>query len=126
MLLGMFIWWITPNGAFWGLLAGMGTSIVMFLGVKFGWINSNTLTLSSQGSDMAANFWRAWWAWLTCFSLTILISFFTKKKPKEELVGLVKGLTQETALDPVPFMKRPEFYAILSLIVLVLLNIYFW
>ena len=126
MLLGMFIWWITPSGAFWGLLAGMGTSIVMFLGVKFGWINSNTLTLSSQGSDMAANFWRAWWAWLTCFSMTILISFFTKKKPKEELVGLVKGLTQETALDPVPFMKRPEFYAILSLIVLVLLNIYFW
>jgi len=85
MLLGMFIWWITPSGAFWGLLAGMGTSIVMFLGVKFGWINSNTLTLSSQGSDMAANFWRAWWAWLICFSLTILISLLRRRNRRRSL-----------------------------------------
>ena len=126
MLLGMFVVWITPAGAFWGLLAGMGTSIAMFLGVKFQWIDPARLTLSSTASDMAVNFWRAWWAWLVCFSMTILISLFTKKKPKEELVGLVKGLTEETARDGVPFLKRPEFYAILSVIVLVILNIYFW
>jgi solute:Na+ symporter, SSS family len=126
MLLGMFVVWITPAGAFWGLLAGMGTSIAMFLGVKFQWIDPARLTLSNTASDMAVNFWRAWWAWLVCFSLTILISLFTKKKPKEELVGLVKGLTVETARDGVPFVKRPEFYAILSVIVLVILNIYFW
>ena len=126
MLLGMFVVWITPAGAFWGLLAGMGTSIAMFLGVKFQWIDPARLTLSSTASDMAVNFWRAWWAWLVCFSMTILISLFTKKKPKEELVGLVKGLTEETARDGIPFVKRPEFYAILSVIVLVILNIYFW
>ena len=126
MLLGMFIVWITPAGAFWGLLAGMGTSIAMFLGVKFQWIDPAHLTLSNTASDMAVNFWRAWWAWLVCFSMTILISLFTKKKPREELVGLVKGLTEETARDGVPFLKRPEFYAILSVIVLVILNIYFW
>jgi SSS family solute:Na+ symporter len=126
MLLGMFVVWITPAGAFWGLLAGMGTSIAMFLGVKFQWIDPARLTLSSTASDMAVNFWRAWWAWLVCFSMTILISLFTKKKPKEELVGLVKGLTVETARDGIPFVKRPEFYAILSVIVLVILNIYFW
>jgi len=126
MLLGMFVVWITPAGAFWGLLAGMGTSIAMFLGVKFHWIDPATLTLSNTASDMAVNFWRAWWAWLVCFSLTIFISFFTKKKPKEELVGLVKGLTEKTAREGIPFVKRPEFYAILSVIVLVILNIYFW
>jgi SSS family solute:Na+ symporter len=126
MLLGMFVVWITPAGAFWGLLAGMGTSIAMFLGVKFQWIDPARLTLSNTASDMAVNFWRAWWAWLVCFSMTILISLFTKKKPKEELVGLVKGLTEETARDGVPFLRRPEFYAILSVIVLVILNIYFW
>ena len=126
MLLGMFVVWITPAGAFWGLLAGMGTSIAMFLGVKFQWIDPARLTLSSTASDMAVNFWRAWWAWLVCFSMTILISLFTKKKPKEELVGLVKGLTEETLRDGIPFVKRPEFYAILSVIVLVILNIYFW
>jgi SSS family solute:Na+ symporter len=126
MLLGMFVVWITPAGAFWGLLAGMGTSIAMFLGVKFHWIDPATLTLSNTASDMAVNFWRAWWAWLVCFSLTIFISLFTKKKPKEELVGLVKGLTEKTAREGIPFVKRPEFYAILSVIVLVILNIYFW
>ena len=126
MLLGMFIVWITPAGAFWGLLAGMGASITMFLGVKFQWIDPSSITMSHAASDMAVNFWRAWWAWLICFCTTILISLFTKKKPKEELVGLVKGLTEETARDGVPFMKRPEFYAVLSVIVLVILNVYFW
>jgi SSS family solute:Na+ symporter len=75
---------------------------------------------------MAANFWRAWWAWLICFVVTILISFVTKKKPKEELVGLVKGLTEEKHDANLPFTKKPEFYAILSFIVFVILNILFW
>ena len=39
MLLGMFVNWITPNGAFWGLIAGMGSSFTMFLAVKFSWID---------------------------------------------------------------------------------------
>jgi SSS family solute:Na+ symporter len=98
----------------------------MFLGVKFQWIDPARITLSNTASDMAVNFWRALWAWLVCFLVTILISLFTKKKPKEELVGLVKGLTPETARDGIPFMKRPEFYAILSVVVLVVLNVYFW
>jgi solute:Na+ symporter, SSS family len=126
MLLGMFIVWITPNGAFWGLLAGMGSSFSLFLAVKFEWINPAVLTLSKTGSDMAANFWRAWWAWLICFIVTILVSLFTDKKPKIELVGLVKGLTAETVSQPVPFLKKPEFYAIVSVIILIVLNIYFW
>jgi len=126
MLLGMFVVWITPAGAFWGLLAGMGTSVTMFLAVKFQWIDPARLTLSNAASDMAVNFWRAWWAWLVCFVLTIVISLFTKKKPKEELVGLVKGLTKEAVLEGIPFVKRPEFYAIISVIVLVILNVYFW
>lgn len=126
MLLGMFIWWITPNGAFWGLVAGMLSSFLMWLGVKFHWFNESIITMSSVQSDMAANFWRAWWAWLICFGLTIVISLFTKKKPKEELVGLVKGLTEEKHDAHLPFVKRPEFVAIISIVVLIVLNILFW
>ena len=126
MLLGMFIVWITPAGAFWGLVAGMGSSFTLYLAVKFEWISKSFITLSSPASDMAANFWRAWWAWLICFSVTIIISLFTKKRPKEELVGLVKGLTPETVNKGIPFIKRPEFYAIISLVVLVVLNVIFW
>ncbi len=126
MLLGMFIWWITPNGAFWGLIAGMLSSFFMYMGVKFDWFNESIITMSSVQSDMAANFWRAWWAWLICAVLTVVISLFTKKKPKEELVGLVKGLTQEKIDQNIPLTKKPEFYAIISLIVLIILNVIFW
>jgi solute:Na+ symporter, SSS family len=126
MLLGMFVRWITPNGAFWGLLAGMGSSFTMFLAVKFDWIDPRMLTLSNVQSDMAANFWRAWWAWLICFVLTILISLFTKKKTDEELVGLVKGMTPAAVADGIPWYRKPETFAIVSVIVLIILNIYFW
>ncbi|MFA6455947.1 MAG: sodium:solute symporter family protein [Bacteroidota bacterium] len=126
MLLGMFVWWITPNGAFWGLIAGMLSSFGMWLGVKFHWFSESVLTFSSVQSDMAANFWRAWWAWLICFTVTIVISLFTKKRAKEELVGLVKGLTDEKHDAHLPFTKRPEFYGLVSLAVFIILNILFW
>ena len=126
MLLGMFVKWITPAGAFWGLIAGMGSSFTMYLAVKLEWIPMSAVTFSSVASDMAANFWRAWWAWLICFVVTIGVSLFTKKKPEAELVGLVKGLTPATVGEPVPWYKKPAFFAVLSLIVFALLNIYFW
>jgi SSS family solute:Na+ symporter len=126
MLLGMFVRWITPNGAFWGLVAGMGSSFTMFLAVKFNWIEPHSITLSRVASDMAANFWRAWWAWLICFGVTILVSIFTKKKPEAELVGLVKGLTPETLGQAVPLHRKPEFWAVLSLIIVIILNVCFW
>lgn len=126
MLLGMFIWWITPNGAFWGLIVGMLSSFFLWMGVKFHWFNESIITLSSVQSDMAANFWRAWWAWVICFVLTIVISLFTKKKQKEELVGLVKGLTEIKTDSHLPLLKRPSFIAIISIVVFVILNIIFW
>ncbi|KAF0140152.1 MAG: SSS sodium solute transporter superfamily [Stygiobacter sp.] len=126
MLLGMFVWWITPNGAFWGLVAGMSSSFLMWMGVKFHWFSESIITMSGVQSDMAANFWRAWWAWVICFGITIIISLFTKKRSKEELVGLVKGLTQTKIDEHVPFIKKPEFVAIISLIILVMLNLLFW
>lgn len=126
MLLGMFIVWITPNGAFWGLLAGMVSSFGMYIAVKFGWLARSAISISHVSSDMAANFWRAWWAWLICFVVTIVVSLFTKKRPREELVGLVKGLTKEVETKVVVFYKKPEFYAVISAVVLIILNIYFW
>jgi SSS family solute:Na+ symporter len=126
MLLGMFVKWITPNGAFWGLLVGMVSSFGMWLGVRFGWIAESAITMSEVASDMAANFWRAWWAWLICFVVTIVISFFTKKREESELVGLVKGMTEEAEGAEVPFIKKPEFVAIISAVVLIIVNILFW
>ncbi len=126
MLLGMFVWWITPNGAFWGLVAGMGSSFTLYMAVKFNWFSQSIITMSSVQSEMAANFWRAWWAWVICAVVTVVISLFTQKRNKEELVGLVKGLTVEKHDANVPFIKRPAFYAIISAVILIVLNIIFW
>ncbi len=126
MLLGMFFWWITPTGAFWGLVSGMLSSFFLYMAVKFHWFSESIITMSSVQSDMAANFWRAWWAWLICAGVTVIISLFTKKRPKQELVGLVKGLSEENYDQHLPFVKRPEFYALISLAVLIILNVMFW
>ncbi len=126
MLLGMFVWWITPNGAFWGLITGMASSFTMYMAVKFNWFSQSIITMSNVQSDMAANFWRAWWAWLICAIVTVVISLFTRKKPKEELVGLVKGLTEENIDEHLPLFKRPVFYAAISLVILIILDVIFW
>ena len=107
-------------------IAGMGSSFSLFLAVKFSWIDPRVITLSNVQSDMAANFWRAWWAWLICFVVTIAISLFTKKKPDDELVGLVKGLTPKATDARVPLMRKPGFWAVISVIVFIALNILFW
>ncbi len=126
MLLGMFWKRTTSAGAFWGLIAGMASSFYMFIGIKFAWLNPALLTFSQNPSEMSHNLWRAWWAWLICFSLTVVISLFTKPKAESELVGLVKGLTEKVSLQSVPFYRKPGFVAIIALLIFAILNIYFW
>ncbi|MBN2355470.1 sodium:solute symporter family protein [candidate division KSB1 bacterium] len=129
MLLGMFWARITSAGAFWGLIAGMLTSFSIFLAFKFGIMPTEwakAITFTESPSEMSRNLWQAVWAWTVCFGLTIIISFFTKPKPREELIGLVKGLTPMEEQRHLPFYKRPAIVAIFSIIIFVILNIYFW
>ena len=80
-LLGMFTRWATPAGGFWGLLTGTVASVVHRAAYS-----SNVL---HYGSDMSANFYGAITAWLVCFIVTSLVSCVTRRKPAEDLVGLV-------------------------------------
>jgi SSS family solute:Na+ symporter len=128
MLLGMFWKRTTSDGAFWGLLLGMSVSFSIFLGFKFGWLAdyASYLTFAQNPSEMSRNLWQASWAWVVCFGSTILISLATKPKPEGELIGLVKGLTAETALSDAPLLQRPAFWAAIALAFVLFLNIYFW
>lgn len=126
ILLGMFWRRATGPGAFWGLLIGMTTSAAMFLLVKFDVMTAASFTISAVASPMAADFWRAIWAWLITFGLTVVISLMTKRQPDEALKGVVRGLETIQLPSGLPWHKRPIVWAGLSLVALILFNILFW
>jgi SSS family solute:Na+ symporter len=116
-LLGMFWRGATGWGGFFGLLFGILTAAGHYILYKLGVLH--------YASDMAANFYQAWWAWLTDFVVTIGISLFTQKRNPEELAGLVFGLTPRTKAA-VRWLARPAVWGTLAIILAVLLNILFW
>jgi SSS family solute:Na+ symporter len=129
MLLGMFWKRTTSAGAFWGLIAGMLTSFLIFLAFKFDFMPqglAKLLTFSDNPSDMTRNLWQATWAWIVCFGFTVFISFFTKPKTDAELQGLVKGLTPVADDSAMAFWKRPLFWGAIAIAAALALNIYFW
>ncbi len=127
MLLGMFWKRCTSPAAFWGLLAGMVVSFLLFLLPRVGLLDPSLFTFADNPSDMTKNLWQAWWAWLTTFGLTLAISFVTKPKDDSELEGLVSGLTpRDDPSEQVCMLRRPGFWALISLAVLIFLNLYYW
>lgn len=117
-LLGMFWRKATPWGGFFGLLAGiLSAAFHYFVLYQHGVVH--------YSSEMAANFYQAWWAWCTDFVVTIIVSLFTRKKEESSLVGLVYGLTPRPHSTEGLF-RKPEFWGVLSLVVMVILNIIFW
>ena len=126
MLLGMFWKRTSPAGAFWGLLSGMVSSFLMFLALRFDWISASVITMSDHPSDMAENLWRAWWAWIITFVLTIVISLLTKPRDEKDLVGLVRGMIDKAKVETVVWWRKPEVWAVVSLAVCLALNLYFW
>jgi SSS family solute:Na+ symporter len=132
ILLGMFFKWISPKGGFWGMLIGTVTSVGLFLAQNMGIIKASAIIPAyaevSEKAFMAANFWRAWWAWLIAAGVAILVSFFTKKKSEQELEGYVQGLVKKEKIESedVPIYKKTVFWAIISFVIFLFLNIYFW
>jgi len=128
-LLGMFWARATGHGAFWGLVGG--TLAAAFHYEVTGVAGSESLLpklalLHEYPSDMAQNFWGAIWAWSGCFALTLAISGLTAPRPKDELKGLVYGLTPMPSHAHEVWYKRPAVLAVGVLVVTVGLNILFW
>jgi len=84
------------------------------------------IALSTNAKDMAENMYRALWSWLVCVIVTVIVSYLTRPKPEEELVGLVYGVTDIPKEADVPMYQRPVFWAIVVSVVFIALNIYFW
>lgn len=118
-LLGMFWVRTTPWAAFTGLVCGTLAAAVLY-------IMSDHLHMITYASPMAGNFWRSFWAWVVCFVITIIVSFFTKPKPIEELKGLVWGTEEKPDHKDIPFYKNPVVMAVVILAMTIACNLAFW
>jgi SSS family solute:Na+ symporter len=130
-LLGMFWARCTGTGAFLGLFGGISASALFHSltiaagnspGVKGGYL----AVLQSFPSEMAQNFWLASFAFITCFTLTVLISLLTRRtKTNEQLKGLVYSLTPKLKDEARAWYLRPATLGLLLLACCVVLNIIF-
>jgi solute:Na+ symporter, SSS family len=129
-LLGMFWKRTTGHGAFAGLIAGTGASLLHHgltlpmearPGIHGGWIT----VLHHYPSDMAQNFYGAIWAFSANLIVTVLVSVMTRPRPESELVGLVHSLTPKLSTHHLAWWKRPEALAVGILIGAIALNIFF-
>jgi solute:Na+ symporter, SSS family len=126
VLLGMLWKRITGAGAFWGLLAGILSSVSMFVWVKLNPSMLSVFALSSDAKPMAENMYRALWSWLICVTVTILVSWFTEPKAESELTGLVYGATELPSEGHLPLVRRPIFWAGVALALFLVLQYIFW
>ena len=131
-LLGMFWARCTGTGAFLGLFGGIGTSALFHSmtiaagnapGVKGGYLS----VVRAFPSEMAQNFWLASFAFIACFTLTVVISLATRRtKTDDELTGLVYSLTPKVVDASQAWYQRPAVLGTILLIGCVVLNYLFW
>jgi solute:Na+ symporter, SSS family len=126
VILGMLWKRATAAGAFWGLSAGIVSSIGMWVWVKLNPAALAYVALSSHAKDMAENMYRALWSWIVCVLVTVVVSLLTIPKPEAELAGLVYGATDIPSEQDVSLYQRPIFWAGVVATGFVIVNLLFW
>jgi solute:Na+ symporter, SSS family len=126
VLLGMLWKRATKAAGFWGLLAGTGTAVSLFLWVKFDPSALRYVALSPDAKAMAADMYRALWSLLVCVLVTVIVSYMTRPKPAAELEGLVYGSTKIPEEHDDHWYQKPTVWAGVIGVVFVALNIIFW
>ena len=112
-LLGMFWAKASANGAFYGLLAGVGAGVGHYLLGRMGVID--------YPSHQAAAYYGAIWSWSTCAAVTVLISLRSVPKPAAALVGLCRAHTPRVPATG-PYLTRPTTLAVIVLLCLFVIN----
>jgi SSS family solute:Na+ symporter len=126
VLLGMLWKRATKEGGFWGLLAGTLSSIGMWAWVKLDPSAVRYVAMSAAAQDQAQNMFRALWCCLVCVVVTVIVSLVTRPKPAEELDGLVYGATKIPGEGESVWYQKPVFWAAVTTIVFIVVNVYFW
>jgi SSS family solute:Na+ symporter len=126
VLLGMLWKRATKAGGFWGLFSGTLASIGMWAWVKLDPGAVRYIALSSGAQDQAQNMFRALWCCLIGVVVLVVVSLMTEPKPAEELKGLVYGETEIPSEGKFPVYQRPIFWAGVTTLVFVIVNVCFW
>ena len=125
-LLGMFWKRTTGHGAFVGLLSGtLAAALTHGVTVaegKGGWIAPEFAIKSGMGQAFIV----ASVSWIVNFTVTILVSLFTKPKKEDELRGLVYSLTEKPKYSGGKWYQRVVPLAVLLLVITILLNLIFF
>ncbi|MCS7337096.1 MAG: sodium/solute symporter [Verrucomicrobiae bacterium] len=97
-----------------------------FAPAAFNPAHTKLIARSEKAKPMAVNMYSAWWSFVVCVLVTVLVSLVTKPKPESELKDLVLGLTKLPDEGPCPWYKKPGLWAAVCAVVLVAINIIFW
>ncbi len=122
VLIGMLWKRATKAAGFWGLLAGMGTSIALFALMSndprtIGWF-----CFYPKAQALAQAMWQALWAFIVLVVITVIVTLATQPRPDAELHGLVMGLTDVPSEGNLPVLKRPFFWAVICFIIFLILQ----
>jgi solute:Na+ symporter, SSS family len=126
VLLGMLWKRATRAAGFWGLLAGVLSSVGMFTLMRMNHYWVAIIALSPDAKGLAQAMYQALWSCVTCVVITVLVTLVTKPRPDEELKGLVYALTEVPREEAKSWLHRPVVWGIAALAVLVILQIIFW
>jgi solute:Na+ symporter, SSS family len=126
VLLGMLWKRVTRAAGFCGLLAGVLSSVGMFILMKLDhrWVAVFALSPDAQG--LAQAMYQALWSCVTCVVVTVLVTLVTKPKPDHELKGLVYALTEVAHEEDTSWWHRPIVWGAAALAILLVLQIIFW
>jgi SSS family solute:Na+ symporter len=126
VLLGMLWKRVTRAAGFWGLLAGVVSSVTMFTLMKLDQHWVSVFALSPYAKGLAQAMYQALWSCVTCVVVTIIVTLVTKPRPDEELRGLVYSLTDVPQEQHTSLLQRPVFWGAIALAIFVVLQIIFW
>jgi SSS family solute:Na+ symporter len=124
--LGMFWKKTSSNGAFWGLLSGTGAAALTYSLTTAEGKGGSLANLHTFFSGTSQAFNIAWISFVVCFVVTTLVSFVTKPKPENELVGLVYSLTPRQRDNNRVWYKNPLWLAAIVIAITLFFNILFY
>ena len=126
VLLGMLWKRVTRAAGFWGLLAGVVSSVTMFTLMKLDQRWVSVFALSPYAKGLAQAMYQALWSCVTCVVVTVIVTLVTKPRPDEELRGLVYSLTDVPQEQQTSLLQRPAIWGAIALAIFVVLQIIFW